>query len=123
MSRLGDALRGRAKEQKQEKERKKKPAQILADRFRGHHKEKKVDWKRDVPQNVPQAVKDRLDAISIEHSSVREQLHALRASRGTREVGSVKVPPTMVSMTLIDDVNRKNAKGEIIGVERRGDIP
>src|SRR5258708_4512496 len=52
----------------------------------------KVDWKRDVPINLPQSTRDQLDAASMLHTDVRKQLDILRKTRGTRDVGTLKVP-------------------------------
>lgn len=77
-------------------------------------KETKVDWKRDVNDlNLPAHVKDHLDAVSIEHTQVRQTLDVLRKTRGQRVVGNVKVPASLQQGMTLDGA----------GVQRRGDIP
>lgn len=63
-------------------------------------------------KNLPQAVKDQFDALSIQAASTRQQLDILRQTRGSRNVGTVKVPPHLQTGDVLDGR----------GVERRGDV-
>ncbi len=56
---------------------------------------REVNWERDAAGNVPAAVKDRLLAVSMEHTDIRRQLDVLRKTRGQRDVGALKVPAAL----------------------------
>ena len=80
-----------------------------------------VNWERDAPAgvNVPAGVKDRLAALSIEHSSQRKELDILRKTRGQRDVGSLKVPAHLQAgiPMAADDVKPRAQLAQVLPAE------
>jgi len=90
----------------------KKPKGKQGIRFAPNPGVTKVNWRRDVPGDVqvPAAVLDGLDALSIVHTQQRQELKALRETRGTRKLEPVKVPAHLSQgMPLSDSGVRKLA--------------
>lgn len=107
---------------------KQKPKEKAPFRRLAGPREKKVAWNRDATDvNLPQHVIDRLQAISIEHSQVRQELDILRKTRGKRTVGTVKVPAHLSAGVPLDTrdrvVDRNTGRITTVDVERRADIP
>lgn len=76
---------------------------------------RQVNYTRDIPpgHQVPQAVRDGLDALSIVHTAQRKELDALRRTRGQRKLEPLKVPGHLsAGMPMSDE-----------GVRRLADIP
>lgn len=72
---------------------------------------RRVNWNRDVKQNVSRATRDQLDALSIEHTQVRQQLDILRKTRSQRDVGTLKIPAHLQTVITIDDTGVKQTGG------------
>ena len=79
--------------------------------------ERKVNYTRDIPasmsQEVPQRVKDQLDALSFVHTQQRSELDVLRKTRGQRALEPLKVPAHLQGGMTISDA----------GVRQLADIP
>ena len=75
---------------------------------------REVNWNRDIPGDVgvPQGVRDRLSALSMEHTDRRKELDILRKTRGQRDVGSLKTPVHLTEGMPMDAT----------GVKPRGDL-
>jgi len=76
--------------------------------------ERVVNYRRDIPGsiNVPEYVKEQLDALSIVHTQQRTELDALRKTRGQRQVTPLRVPGHLQDGIPMSDQ----------GVERLADI-
>lgn len=95
----------------------KRPKQRNRVQFMPRANERKVNYTRDIPasmsQEVPQHVKDQLDALSMVHTQQRSELDVLRKTRGQRTLEPLKVPAHLRGGVTISDA----------GVRRLVDIP
>lgn len=80
-----------------------------------------IPTKTKTGQNLPAAVKDKMDLLMLNAKSTRQQLDILRKTRGQRDVGSVKVPPHLRAPEPLT-TGYRDSSGKVVDVVKRANV-